>query len=196
MDATVPNDPGDPADLVKGAANGDSSSWNVLVARFGGLIWAVTGGYGLSHHDRSDACQTTWLKLAEQLDRIEHPERIGGWLATTARREAIRLARTGGRITPTADAYVLDANPDERTPERLVLEAEQVVLDQARMGRLLGAFEQLSGRCRHLLRVQLATPTPSYAEVAAGLDMPIGSIGPTRARCLKALRAKLAEEQA
>ncbi|GAA0994929.1 sigma-70 family RNA polymerase sigma factor [Acrocarpospora macrocephala] len=191
MDASVPNDPGDPADLVKGAACGDSSSWNVLVTRFSGLIWAVTGGFGLAHDDRSDVCQTTWLKLAEQLDRIEHPERIGGWLATTARREAIRLARARQRVTPTADAFVFDLSPDERSPERLLLEAEQVHLDAARMRRLLRAFEQLSVRCRRLLRVQLASPPPSYAEVAAGLDMPIGSIGPTRARCLKTLRAKL-----
>jgi RNA polymerase sigma factor (sigma-70 family) len=196
MDASVPNDPGDPAGLVKGAANGDADAWNVLVTRFSGLIWAVTGGYGLDRDDRSDVCQTTWLKLAERLDRIEHPERVGGWLATTARREAIRLARARQRVAPTADAFVFDLRPDERTPEHLILEAEQLILDEARKRRLLRAFEQLSVRCRRLLRVQLASPPPSYAEVAAGLEMPIGSIGPTRARCLKTLRAKLAREQA
>nr|WP_062339783.1 sigma-70 family RNA polymerase sigma factor [Herbidospora sakaeratensis] len=181
----------DVADLVKGAAGGDEAAWNALVARFTGLLWAVTAGFGLGDDDRRDVVQEAWLRLAERLDRIEQPDKVGGWLATTARREALRLAKAAGRVTPAGDGFLADVRSPDRTPEQVLLDAEQAALDAARATRLLAAFDQLGQRCRDLLRILSATPPPSYLEIAATLDMPVGSIGPTRARCLKSLRAKV-----
>jgi RNA polymerase sigma factor (sigma-70 family) len=139
--------------------------------------------------------QTTWLRLAEHLSRIEHPERIGAWLATTARHESLRIARASARVIPTDDAAVLDLGQvDDRSPEQAVLDSEQAQLDVERARRLWRAFRELPSRCQELLRVLMATPPPNYLEVAAALDMPVGSIGPTRARCLQRLRGRLTGE--
>ena len=84
-------------ELVIDAAAGDSAAWDALVGRFAGTVWAVARGYRLSAADAADVSQTTWLRLVEHLDRIEQPDRIGGWLATTARRESLRVLRMSGR---------------------------------------------------------------------------------------------------
>src|SRR5438034_5099746 len=84
-------------DLVRGAAAGDQAAWNELVERFQGLVWATSRSYRLSRADAADVAQTTWLRLVEHLDRIHDPERLGAWLATTARRECLRHIRLHGR---------------------------------------------------------------------------------------------------
>jgi RNA polymerase sigma factor (sigma-70 family) len=186
--------------LVKAAAAGDVSAWQALVERFSGLVWSVVRGHGLNAHDCDDVFQTTWLRLAEHLERIDKPDRIGAWLATTTRREAVRVARTQQRVTPTADQRLLDGPPDDlspaapESPEQAALAAERDALADADLRRLHRAFQRIPQRCRSLLRVLMASPPPSYAEVAAALDMPVGSIGPSRARCLRTLRGKLEEE--
>jgi RNA polymerase sigma factor (sigma-70 family) len=180
------------AGLVRSAAGGDASAWRALVARFSGLIWSVVRAYRLRNADAADVFQTTWLRLAEYLDRIDNPARVGAWLATTARRESLRVARAGARTVPTGEldlAAVGEA--DERSPERAVLEREQEALDARRAQLVWAEFQELSDRCQQLLRVLMAVPPPSYVEVAAALDMPVGSIGPTRGRCLRQLREKL-----
>lgn len=168
---------------VTAAAAGDADAWNALVDRYSGLVWAVARGEGLSRADAADVSQTTWLRLAEHVGRIRAPERVGSWLATTARHECWRLAKTaslvssveperlGGGEAPGADAQVLEAEE---------LEA---------LWQALGA---LPPPCRVLLRVLVADPPPSYAEVSEMLGMPIGSIGPRRARCLERLRELVA----
>ena len=150
--------------VLEAAANGDRQAWNALVAQYNGLVWSVARAHRLGDADAADVVQTTWLRLVEQLDRIRNPEGVGAWLATTARRECLRVLRVGQR---------------------------QVLTDE-RDATLWQAFAQLGERCRTLLRVLTADPPPSYDEVGAALDMPIGSIGPTRARCLEQLRRKLA----
>src|ERR1700722_10215946 len=90
-------------ELVSDAADGDSEAWDALVDRFAGTVWGVARAYRLSASDAADVSQTTWLRLVEHLDRIEQPDRIGGWLTTTARREALRVVRMSGRQIPTAD---------------------------------------------------------------------------------------------
>src|SRR6266496_3976401 len=110
-------------------------------------------------------------------------------LATTARREALRVARGSARVIPTQDTAVFDRGHAEvASPEQAVLDAEQAAIDRERAKQLWRAFDQISARCQELLRVLIATPPPTYAEVAAALDMPVGSVGPTRARCLQKLR--------
>jgi RNA polymerase sigma factor (sigma-70 family) len=182
-------DPDEVGGLVRAAASGDSAAWKAVVEHFSGLVWAVTRGYRLGSADAADVFQTTWLRLAEHLDRIANPERVGAWLATTARRESLRIARASTRVVPADDTtFVGLGYVDDLSPEQAVLDAEQAMLDSQRARQLWRAFRELSDRCQQLLRVLMATPPPSYAEVAAALDMPVGSIGPSRARCLDRLR--------
>ena len=181
--------------LVKAAARGDATAWRALVDSFSSLIWSIARGYRLGSADAADVFQTVWLRLAEHLSRIENPDHVGAWLATTAKRESLRVARGGARTVPMDDAALADLAPSgEPSPEQAVLRAEQAELDAQlarRMWRILG---EMSGRCQQLLRVLMATPPPSYAQVAAALDLPLGSIGPTRARCLQQLRIRLVSE--
>jgi RNA polymerase sigma factor (sigma-70 family) len=171
-------------DLVQAAAAGDRQAWDHVVDRFSGLLWSVAAGYRLSHADAADVFQTTWLKLLENLDSLRDPERVGAWLATTARRESQRALRRSDRVLPVSDERELE--PDgagQPPPEAAVLRSER---DQA----LWRAFAQLSEACQRLLRIVVVV-SPPYEEVAAALDMPVGSIGPTRARCLARLRRNL-----
>ena len=185
--------PDDTGLLVRGAADGDETAWRGLVTRFSGLVWAVARAHRLTHADAADVYQTTWLRLAEHIGRIEHPDRIGAWLATAARRECLQSLRSAAKAAPTDDMDRLDITPAVGNPtEEAVLAAETEREDAARAAAMWRAFGQLSGRCRELLRILMATPPPSYAEVAAALGLPLGSIGPTRARCLQRLREEMA----
>jgi RNA polymerase sigma factor (sigma-70 family) len=174
----------DLAVVLRAASLGDRDAWDRLVARFSGLVWAVVRSFRLDAEAAADVNQTTWLRLVEHLEDIRDPLRLGSWLATTARRECIRAVRLAGRQLPTDQESRLDAAaPVEEVGEGLLrLERDTALWRQ---------FQTLSARCQQLLRVLMADPPPSYAEVGAALDMPIGSIGPVRARCLAALRAKL-----
>jgi len=166
--------------LLRSAAGGDEAAWEEIVDRFSGLVWATARAHRLSRDDAADVAQTTWLRLVENLDRIRDPERLGAWLATTARRESLRLIRRGGRERPSDEIDLFDA-PDEDTIERRLL-------DRERGGVLWRAFAKLSEQCKSLLRLLVAVEEPSYEEVSAALGIPIGSIGPTRIRCLDKLR--------
>jgi len=182
----------DASDLVGAALGGDEASWEALVQRYSGLVWSVARGYRLGAADAADVFQTTWLRLTENLSRISNPGQVGAWLATTARHEALRIARGVTRMIPADEATLVALGlVDDYSPERAALDAEQAKLDADRAARLWHAFGELSARCRALLRVLISTPPPSYAEVAAALDIPVGSIGPTRARCLRRLLERL-----
>jgi len=169
--------------LLAAARGGDAASWDELVARFSGLLWATARAHRLTTTDASDVVQTTWLRLVENLDRIDDPERLGGWLATTARRECLLVIKRSRREPALPTDEVFDHVPDQRDP----LDAGLLLAERDAM--LWRIFEQLPDRCRRLLRVLVADPPPAYADVAQALDMPIGSIGPTRQRCLTQLRA-------
>lgn len=169
--------------LVRSAAEGNQGAWDELVRRYNGLVWSVARGYGLAQADAADVAQTTWLRLVERLGTIRDPERVGAWLATTARNECRQTLRRGGRQIPTDDEFQLEPREPATPPvDAGLLAAER---DQA----LWQALDELSASCRRLLRVLMADPPPSYEDVAAALDMPVGSIGPTRGRCLRRLRA-------
>jgi RNA polymerase sigma factor (sigma-70 family) len=171
-------------DLVRAAAAGDRLAWDQLVDRYSRLLWSITSAYRMGHSDAADVVQTTWLRLLENLERIRDPDRVAAWLATTARRECQRSLGQSRRVLPTEDERELEpAAGDTPTLEAIVLESE-------RDRTLWAAFARLSARCQRLLRI-LVMVTPPYEEVAAALDMPIGSIGPTRARCLERLRRQL-----
>jgi RNA polymerase sigma factor (sigma-70 family) len=166
------------ADLVQAAAEGDQVAWDELVERFNGLVWSVARAHRLAPADASDVVQTTWLRLVEHLGRLQDPERVGAWLATTARRECLRVLRHSARLLPA-----------EELPETPVdAQLDAALLAEERDRALWQAFGGLSERCQALLRLLVTEPPPSYEEVSAALDMPIGSIGPTRRRCLERLR--------
>lgn len=171
------------AELVRRAGDGEQGAWDALVARFNGLVWSVARGYGLGNADAADIVQTTWLRLVEHLDRIREPEHVGAWLATTARREALRTKQRASRQLPVEEEE-LDVGDPDAGPEALAVAADR---DQV----VWRTLQTISERCRTLLRVLAADPPPSYQEVSAALAMPIGSIGPTRGRCLEQLRTAL-----
>jgi RNA polymerase sigma factor (sigma-70 family) len=174
------------ADMVTRAAAGDQQAWNRLVDQFTGLLWSITSAYQLSHEDAADIIQMTWLKLLENLGGLREPAHVGAWLATTTRRECLRFLRRPDRVVLVADDTALWPDPDPAlTPEGIALRTERDRL-------LWRAIAQLPVNCRRLLRVLVADGV-SYEEVAAALDMPIGSIGPTRGRCLGRLRRTLGD---
>ncbi|WP_245681557.1 RNA polymerase sigma factor [Actinomadura kijaniata] len=170
----------DIARLVARARDGDGAAWDRLVERHSAMLWSIARAHGLNEADAGDVVQTAWLRLVERLDRVEDAAAVGGWLSTTARRESLRAARRRTRERPDdpGDPPV----PDHQRPER-------VVLARDRLDRVALALQELPRRCQVLLRL-LAT-APSYADLADLLDMPVGSIGPTRARCLAALNRRL-----
>jgi len=174
------------AALVEGAAEGNQHAWRELVHRFGGMIASVGRRYGLSSADIGELQQTTWLRLVENLHRIEQPERVGGWLATTASRQCLQLLKRASRYT--AADQVLANLPDDHT-----FEVDALPAGEERKALLRG-WAQLKPRCRELLTLLISDDAVGYKELSQLLDMPIGSIGPTRARCLEHLRRLIAEE--
>ena len=176
----------DVAALLAQAADGSQDAWDAIVRRFERLVWAVARSYRLDSADAADVVQTTWLRLVEHLTRINDPERLGAWLATTARREALRVARRSGREQLDGDDE-LAAVPDATAS------VEESLLSSERDAVVLRAVRRLDERCQRLLRVLSASPPPRYDAVAEALGMPIGSIGPTRGRCLQRLRTALAD---
>lgn len=172
--------------LLAQAAAGDERAWNALVAQHTRLLWSVARSFRLDQADAADVVQTTWLRLLEHLDRIEDPTRLIGWLVTTARRECLRVLRRSGRERLIVDEdAALDIPDDDADP------IETRLITNERNATLWRAFRRLPERCQRLLRIAVAVPQ-AYDEVSAALGMPVGSIGPTRARCLVQLRKLLA----
>jgi RNA polymerase sigma factor (sigma-70 family) len=166
-------------ELVSRARAGDAEAWEKLTDRYIGLLWSLGRGMRLSHTDTADAVQTTWLRLVEHLDDLRNPEGIGSWLVTTMRRECLGALRRSTRTTTVDGLDDIPAGGDE---------LDDALLRNERDAALWRAFAGLQPRCQALLRVLMSDPSPTYAEVSAALDMPVGSIGPTRQRCLALLR--------
>jgi len=175
------------ATLVESAGQGDQQAWRELVLRFGGMIASVGRRYGLSAADIGELQQTTWLRLVENLHRIEQPERVGGWLATTASRQSLQMLKRASRYTTGADQMLANL-PDDHTFEVDALPAGE------ESKALLRGWGRLKPRCQQLLTLLISDDAVGYKELSRLLDMPIGSIGPTRARCLEHLRRLIAEE--
>jgi RNA polymerase sigma factor (sigma-70 family) len=171
------------ADLVTRARNGDERAWRTLVERYAPLIWSICRKHRLSDGDAEDVGQGVWLHLVDQLDRVRDPAALPGWLVTTTRRECARVLRAAQG--PQASWHVLDAEslPDERsaTPDQELMAVER----HAALREVLG---DLPLCCQRLIVMLTADPPVPYAEISARLDIAVGSIGPTRARCLDRLR--------
>lgn len=168
---------------VRLAASGQRDAWESLVERYEGLLWAIARSHRLDEASASDVVQTTWLALLEHLDDLRNPDALSGWLATTARHECLRFLRQSARQIPTED----DRMPEDSVPP---VAAARLIAEE-RAGELWSAFATLTARCQALLRMLAADPAPSYDDIGAALGMPIGSIGPTRGRCLASLRRAL-----
>ena len=169
--------------LVTRARNGDTQAWHALVERYAPLIWSICRRYRLGQADAEDVGQDIWLRLVGHLDTLRDPAALPGWLATTTRRECVRKVRASAE--PHAPGHLLDAEilPDERaaTADRELLEAE-------RHAALREAFAALPPSGRQLIAMLTADPPVPYIEISARLGIPVGSIGPTRRRCLDKMR--------
>ena len=173
------------AGFVRGAAAGDRRSWERLVDQFARLIWSITADFKLTESDAADVAQTTWLRLLEHIDRIEYPDRVGSWLAATARNECLRSLAARKRVILAHDDEMLTgvvASEPEVDERILADERDQVVRD---------ALSRLPRRSQRLLEPLMADPPTSYAEISDEMGLPVGSIGPTRGRCLAQLRVLL-----
>ena len=175
------------ASLLGAARQGSEDALGQIVTELSPLLWQVARAAGLSADDAEDVLQTVWLRLVAHLDGIQDAAALTGWLVTTARREAWRVRAAGRRHFP-ADHDTFDELPDGKPGSE-----EQVITDDERRA-LWAAIGRLSARCQELLRIIAFATRPDYAAVAAALGMPVGSIGPTRGRCLAKLRAELAAE--
>jgi RNA polymerase sigma factor (sigma-70 family) len=168
--------------LVTHAARGDRDAWAEIVERYAPLVWSICTRFKLSSADTQDVGQTVWLRLVEQLGELREPAALPGWLATTTRRECFRVMtaarRSGQRRTRLDEA--LQFVDDTAIDEEILLAERNAALPEA--------LAELPSRCQQLLSMLLTDPPHSYAEISRALHIPIGSIGPQRARCLDRLR--------
>ncbi|MDA0179514.1 sigma-70 family RNA polymerase sigma factor [Solirubrobacter phytolaccae] len=173
--------------MIAAAARGDQSAWSALVSRFSGRIARVARGYGLNPYQADDVAQETWLRLYRGLERVRDPQALGAWVDTTARRESLRALKRRGREDLTGEDLFVDVVAYDDPDEALLAE---------RRVALAAALARLPERQQRLMESLLADTEPSYADVSAELGLPVGSIGPTRGRCVERLRRILAPELA
>ncbi|MEM9135423.1 MAG: sigma-70 family RNA polymerase sigma factor [Actinomycetota bacterium] len=171
---------------VEAARKGDPQAWQRLVDGHAGLVWSVIRGFRFDTETGKDVFQTVWLRLAEHLDNIREPAKIAGWIGQTTRNECVGLVRQRTKVVvsdevadlPEANDRATTHFPDpgaglERSEER------EAVAE---------AFDRLGERCQRLLRLLILDPPLSYEQISEQLELPVGSIGPTRSRCLDTLR--------
>ena len=170
-------------DLVGRARNGDKRAWDALVGRYAPLIWSICRRYELRGADAEDVGQSVWLHLVDQLDRVRDPAALPGWLATTARRECVRVLRAA------EGPYGAGPAPDaENTADEKAASADEELLAAERHAALRAALVGLPPCCQRLITLLIEDPPLPYVEIGARLGIPVGSIGPSRRRCLDKLR--------
>jgi RNA polymerase sigma factor (sigma-70 family) len=172
--------------LVGHVVEGDRAAWDEIVQRYAPLVWSVSSRFQLSARDREDVAQNVWLRLVDQLGTLREPAALPGWLATTTRRECLRV------VTAARKAGRRETKPDEELRLADDTAIDEEILIAERNADLREALAGLPDRCQQLLPMLLADPPYSYAEISARLNIPVGSIGPQRARCLEQLRKSYA----
>jgi RNA polymerase sigma factor (sigma-70 family) len=170
------------AALVARAATGDQSAWNEIVERYAPLVWSICLRYGLDREDIDDVGQSVWLLLVEKLGSLREPAALPGWLVTTTQHECLRVIRATQR-----HAHA-ELPPEDQMPSDPGAVIEREILAAERDAALRAAFAELPRRCRELLSMLVSDPPCRYEDISAALGMPVGSIGPMRARCLARLR--------
>ncbi|MEU4192014.1 sigma-70 family RNA polymerase sigma factor [Kribbella sp. NPDC026611] len=173
------NDPS-VVDLVTRARDGDKSAWDELVERYAPLVWSVCRRYRLAQADVDDIGQSVWLRLIEHLPGLREPAALPGWIATTTQRECFRLLRATSKVEPVESAESYDVPVHAIAEEEVLRHEQQTVLRRA--------FAELSKKCQLLLGMLMQDPPAPYDEISVRLELPMGSIGPNRARCLNRLR--------
>ncbi len=168
------------AHLTREAAAGGEDAWRTLVALLDPMLHSIARGYRLSDADADDVVQITWGRALLHLDRLEDPGAVAGWLAVTARREAMRTLQRGVRELPAGE-------PPE--PHTSAPAPDDMTIERERCSELRAAIGRLAGRQRELLTLLVSRPELSYEEVSRELGMPVGSIGPTRERAFERLRS-------
>jgi RNA polymerase sigma factor (sigma-70 family) len=163
--------------LVENAAVGTESAWREIVARYSPLVRAVCRGCGLTNADAQDVAGSVWLRLVTHLKTLRDPEALPGWLCTTVRHECLMLMRYRNRQVPT-DNIVITYDP----------EIDEVLINEARRTAAMDAFARLPERDRDLLSMLFSDPPVPYKDISSQLGIPVGAIGPTRARCLARAR--------
>ena len=168
--------------LVTRAAGGDPAAWNDIVERYAPLVWSICARFQLGPADREDVAQNVWLLLVEQLGKLREPAALPGWLGTTTRRECLRV------VTAASKTERLGTGLDDALQfvDNTIIDEE--ILMAERNAALRTAFAELPPRYQELLAMLAKDPPVPYAEISATLDIPVGSIGPQRARCLERMR--------
>lgn len=169
--------------LVSRARDGDQAAWDAIVERYAPLVWAIGRRYRLDRSDIDDVAQSVWLRLVERLGTLRDAAALPGWIATTTRHECTRVLRTGQRTERLGAVVDSETTADENTPP-----VEHDLLLAERDTALRAAFRELPPRCQALLSVLMRDPPVPYAQISEQLHIPIGAIGPNRARCLDKLR--------
>jgi RNA polymerase sigma factor (sigma-70 family) len=166
--------------------SGDASAVDELVAAMTPVLWHVVRAYGHDRQSAEDVIQATWLGFVRLHQTIDDPQAVASWLITSARRGAAAHARTARRASPVQDETLHAVLPDAESAEELAVRDDEA-------SRLWRAVASVDERCRKLLRVVAFMDRPDYQALSKDLDMPVGSIGPTRARCLAKVRRALTE---
>ena len=179
------------SDLIERCLRGDDAAWRELISRYRGLIYSVPRRMGLGPDDAADVFQSVCVLLYPRLGSVRDPRRLGGWLLTTASREALRASRRARRDRPAVPPRSGDDEPSrlDVADASPLADEHREAIERAQI--LRSALLELSDRCRALLEAFLREDDANYRDVARRLGIPIGSIGPTRARCFARLREVL-----
>jgi RNA polymerase sigma factor (sigma-70 family) len=169
--------------LVQAARDGDRGAWEGLFNRYVGLLWSVALRHGLHESDAADVVQNTWLRLLEHIDGIRDPARVGAWLATTAQRESLRCVAQNARLVLSNDETTFDG------ADRLLAPVDEGLLAREQAKAALAALASLPPTWRSLVERLTQDPPLSYEEIGSDLGVPVGTIGPTRGRCVRRMRA-------
>ena len=168
---------------VTRAANGEEQAWDALVERYAPLIWSICRSHRLADADAGEVGQRIWRQLVDHLDTVRDPAALPGWLATTTSRECARVQRAARGAHAAGHAPDAQATPDHQGPA-----VEQQLLAAERHAALREALARLPSCCQRLITLLIQDPPLPYATISATLNIPVGSIGPDRRRCLDRLR--------
>lgn len=172
-------DPSPIGPLLQRAGTGAEPAWRELVERFTPLVRKVCRNHGLSATDAADVCSSVWLRLLTHLSDIREPQAVPGWLRTVTRNECLTVLRRSSRQVPVAGVALL-VTDDPCYAEKLIGDERRAAARRA--------LAELPDRDRKLLGLLFSDPPKSYKEISSTLGIPVGAIGPTRARCLTRIR--------
>lgn len=181
-----------PTELLAGASRGDADAWRAIVTRYERLVWSVARSFRYDGATTADVVQTVWLRLAEHCDRIRDPDGLPAWLATTCRNECYSAGRRRGRELVHTDTVDVRLDRDRESRPSI----DEGLVEHETLVETLDAFNRLSTDCQQLLRLVCADPPLGYQTISELTGRAVGSIGPTRLRCLDKLRKLLEVDHA